>query len=85
MRRLEWIMIAVAAALLVAVILSALPDLSVRRLTYGTVSARGRGDGRYFFEVSDGNGHWDWWTVTEEAFGTYGIGDMVSRRAVGAR
>lgn len=85
MRRLEWLVIFAAAALALAVILSALPDPTIRSMTHGTVAARGRDEGHYYFEVSDGEGHWDWWTVSEEAFGTYGIGDRVSLRLVGAK
>ncbi len=83
MRTAERIMIIICAALAAAVLLTAFPIWQDTALTYGTVSARGIDDTHFYLEVTDGDGHYDWWTVTEEAYESLRIGDTAAYRNAG--
>ncbi len=77
----EWIMITLCAVLAVALIISALPLKHDRRMTYGTVSARGLDGDRCFLEVTDGE-CFDWWEVSKGAYESCRIGDEIAYRTV---
>ncbi len=81
MKTREWIVIIVCAVLALALIIEALPPGHEKKMTYGTVSARGLDGDRCFLEVTDGQ-YFDWWEVTADAYESCRIGDSVSYRSV---